>query len=224
MLLLVGVVSMVLLGNQVSERESELAKLKGEDAVVAAKATKLASYTQFRSLSEARVATVQSLADSRFDWERVLRELALVLPGDVTLSDLTASASGGEGSSGGSEGGGSLGAGLKGPSLALNGCAAGQKGVAGFITALKDIDGVTRVGLQSSSVSSEGSESASGGSEGECGGGAASASFSLTVAFDAAPVPATGEAVELAPESAPEAAQVASSETSESSTESSEGG
>ena len=31
-------------------------------------------------MSEQRVATVTSLADSRFDWERVMRELALILP------------------------------------------------------------------------------------------------------------------------------------------------
>ena len=147
-LALVGVVSLVLLGNQVSEREGELAKLKGEDAALAAKAAKLASYTQFQALSEARVQTVQSLADSRFDWERVLRELALVLPSDVSLNSLDASASGGEG--GGSGGSSSLGGSITGPSLALDGCAHGQDGVAGFITALKDIDGVTRVGVQSS--------------------------------------------------------------------------
>ena len=29
-----------------------------------------------------------SLADSRFDWERVMRELALILPGDVWLTSL----------------------------------------------------------------------------------------------------------------------------------------
>ena len=67
-------------------------KLEGEDAAAAAKATRLAAYTQFRQLSEQRVATVQSLADSRFDWERVMRELALILPGDVWLVNLTATA------------------------------------------------------------------------------------------------------------------------------------
>ncbi len=48
-----------------------------------------------RRCSEQRVATVTSLADSRFDWERVMRELSLVLPSDVWLVDLTASASAG---------------------------------------------------------------------------------------------------------------------------------
>lgn len=213
-LALVGVVALVLVGNQVSERESELAKLKGEDAAVAARAAKLAPYTRFQSLSEARLQTVQSLADSRFDWGRVLRELALVMPNDVSLNSLGASAAGGEGGGGGSGGASGLGGSISGPSLEMDGCAHGQEGVAGFIAALKDIDGVTRVGVQSSSVEGEG-----GGGKGECGSGGAT--FALIVAFDAAPVPAAeGEnaATAAAP---PEAAQTASSETSESSSESS---
>jgi Tfp pilus assembly protein PilN len=227
-LVLVGVVALVLTGNQSSEREGEVAKLKREDAAATAKAAKLVSYTQFRRLSEARVATVQSLADSRFDWERVLRELALVLPGDVSLTDLNATASassagGAEAEGGSSEAGGLRGA-VAGPALELSGCAGGQTGVAGFITALKDIDGVTRVGVQSSTVSSEGGESGGGEGSGECGGSAGSASFSLVVAFDAAPIPVSGEEAAVAPEAAPEAAQAASSETSESPTEAPEGG
>ena len=77
---LAGVTALVLTGNEIGEREDDLAALKVEDAAAAVKAKKLAAYTQFRELSEQRVATVQSLADSRFDWERVLRELTLVLP------------------------------------------------------------------------------------------------------------------------------------------------
>jgi len=214
-----GVVSLVLVGNQVSEREDELAKLKGEDAAIAAKAAKLASYTEFQSLSEARVQTVQSLADSRFDWERVLRELALVLPSDVALKGLSASAASGEG--GGEEGGagaGGLSGSIAGPSLELDGCAHGQEGAAAFVLALKDIDGVTRVGLQSSTIEAGGEGGESAGGEDECGGGGAS--FALVVAFDAAPVPAPEGEVAAAPESAPEAAQSASTSSSESATES----
>ncbi|HET8863555.1 MAG TPA: PilN domain-containing protein [Solirubrobacterales bacterium] len=216
--LLIGVAALVLTGNEISERKDELATLEREDAAASAQAARLASYTQFRDLSEQRVATVQSLADSRFDWERVLRELSLVLPGDVALTELSASGAGGEGAEG-SEGGGEL-SGLAGPSLTMSGCAAGYAGVAGFVTALNDIDGVTRVGVQSSSETS----GSSGGGEGECGGGSATVQFTILVAFDAAPVPVPEGEVAVAPEAAPEAAQAASSETSESSGEGAEGG
>ena len=57
-------------------RQAEARRRGGE----AREPQRLAAYTQFRDLREQRVATVTSLADSRFDWERVMRELALVLP------------------------------------------------------------------------------------------------------------------------------------------------
>lgn len=222
-LLLAGVVALVLTGNQISEREAEVATLKREDAAASAKAQRLAAYTQFRSLSEQRVQTVQSLADSRFDWERVMRELALVLPHNTWLTGLTASAGGGAESSG--EGGGSLGA--LGPTLELSGCTTGQEATAGFVTALKDIDGVTRVGVQSSELPSKAAAGGGGGgsesSGDQCQTRSFIAKFEIVVAFDAAPVPATeGEEAEVAPESAPEAAQVAKSDAESSSSESSE--
>jgi len=215
---LIGVAMMALTDNRISASEDELATLKREDAAASAQAARLASYTQFQSLSEQRVSTVQSLADSRFDWERVLRELSLVLPGDVMLDDLSASGAGGEGAEESSEAGGA--AGVSGPSLSMSGCAGGYRGVARFVTALKDIDGVTRVGVQSSSA---GEGEAGGAGEGACAARPSAVQFSLVAAFDAAPVPAPEGAAEVAPESAPEAAQAASGETAEGSEET-EGG
>lgn len=207
---LVGVTAAVLLSNQVSDREAEVARLQSEDAAAAAEAQRLAAYVNFRTLSQQRLQTVASLADSRFDWERVMRELALVLPGDVWLVNLTASATAGVGVEGGSGGGSSLRGGAKGPALEMQGCASGQPAVAGFITALKDIDGVTRVGVESSELPDEKSGagvSADGDASGGGGGGGNDdcrtrdfiAKFQLVVAFDAAPVPVTGGAEGEAP-------------------------
>src|SRR3954453_11449699 len=123
-LVLVGVTMLVLTDNRIADSKTEVATLKQEDAVAAAKATKLAAFTQFRTLSEQRISTVRSLADSRFDWERAMRELSLVLPSTVWLACLSASASpstaiaGGDGSGGGS---GLRGA-IPGPALELSGC------------------------------------------------------------------------------------------------------
>jgi Tfp pilus assembly protein PilN len=211
--LLAGVTALVLVGNQISEREGEIAGLEVEDAREEARAESLAAYTQFRQLSEQRVTTVASLADSRFDWERVMRELSLVLPKTAWLVSLTASA-------GGSVEGGESGSGLAtaalGPTLELSGCATGQEAVAGFVTALKDIDGVTRVGVQSSELGTEDGGGGGGGSEGgdECRTRSFIAKFEIVVAFDAAPVPAaasTGEAVPAATETT----ETTSSESSE---------
>lgn len=216
---LLAVVALVLVGNDISERENEVANLEREDSRAAAKAQRLAAYTEFRNMSEQRVATVSQLADSRFDWERVMRELSLVLPSDVWLVSLSASAASGVGGEGGSSGGGSSGmrAAVAGPALELNGCAEGQKAVAGFVTALEDIDGVTRVGVESSALP-EKSQSDSGGGGGqstgdECRTRDSIAKFAIVVAFDAAPVPepVTGESAAPPPAESAET----ESETSE---------
>jgi len=218
--LLLGVTAVVVTNNQIAESQNEVAKLEGEDAAASAKAQHLASYTQFRTMSEQRVETVSELADSRFDWERVMRELALVLPHDVWLVGLTATAGPGVSVSGGG-GEGNMRAAIAGPALELSGCAKGQKAVAGFVTALKDIDGVTRVGVQSSELPEEG-KAGEGGSEGggsdssgdECRTRPTIAKFEIVVAFDAAPVAETeGE----------EAAPVATGTVETTSSESSEG-
>ncbi|HEU5141545.1 MAG TPA: hypothetical protein VFU04_00135, partial [Solirubrobacterales bacterium] len=49
---LAGVTALVLVGNQIEERESEIARLEIEDAREANKAERLAAYTQFRDLAE----------------------------------------------------------------------------------------------------------------------------------------------------------------------------
>jgi Tfp pilus assembly protein PilN len=205
---LAGVVALVLVGNQIGEREDRIATLEREDEAAAAKAASLAAFTEFRNLSERRAVTVQDLADSRFDWERVMRELSLVLPGDVWLTNLVASAVGG----GDGGGGGGLTNGALGPTLELDGCAVGHEAVAGFVTALEDIDGVTRVGVDSSELGEKSSGEGGGGSGGgggDCRTRAFIAEFKIAVAFDGAPLSdAEGEA-EAAPEAAPEAAQVA---------------
>src|SRR6476659_5332006 len=124
--LLLGVTAIVIANNQIAESKNEVAQLEGEDAVASAKAQRLASYTQFRTMSEQRVETVSSLADSRFDWERVMRELSLVLPQNVWLVGLTATAAPGVNVQGGS-GTSNMRAAIAGPALELTGCAHGQR-------------------------------------------------------------------------------------------------
>lgn len=217
---LAGVALLVTTGNQISERESEVAQLERENVAAKREARRLAPYVQFQTLHEERVATISSLANSRFDWERVMRELSLVLPHDVWLTQLDAAASAQSG--GGAGGSGGLSASVVGPSLELAGCAAGQEAVARFITVLKDIDGVTRVGVASSGLPSRSEGEASSG-DSESGGGEGCqtrkfiAQFSIFVAFDAAPVPITAEG-----EGAASASETAENTASETESESSE--
>lgn len=224
--LLLGVVGLVLAGNEVTDREADVATLEVEDARAATKAQRLAAYTGFQEMSEARVATVSDLADSRFDWERVMRELALILPEDVWLVGLTATAAPGvsvEGAGGDASG---MRAAAPGPALELSGCADGQRAVAGFVGALEDIDGVTRVGVQSSQLPDKGSngESSGGGDDGgdECRTRPTIAKFAIVVAFDAAPV-AEAVAGEAAPVATTEPTEGSGEDESEGSEEEGEG-
>ncbi|MGN6664758.1 MAG: PilN domain-containing protein [Solirubrobacterales bacterium] len=226
--LLVGVALLVTTSNEISERKSEIVTLKQEDKAAQKRAEELAPYVQLAQLRQQRTETINSLADSRFDWERVMRELAKILPSDVWLTGLNASASpeaGSGGSESSGEGGGAsaLRGSIAGPALEISGCADGQDGVAGFVTALKQIDGVTRVGVQASSLPPKSSSAESG--EGGGGGGndcrtrSFIAEFQMVVAFDAAPVPASAEATEAeATAAAPESSSEGSEESSGSST------
>jgi Tfp pilus assembly protein PilN len=223
---LVGVTALVLTSNQISDRKSDIATLEREDAVAKAHAERLAAYVQFRDLREQRVETVSRLADSRFDWERVMRELSLILPPNVWLINLTATASPKATVEGGAGAESGLRASAPGPALQFNGCTTGQQDVAGFVTALKEIDGVTRVGVETSELpekesaagAGDAGDTSGGGSETDCRTRGFIAMFNMVVAFDAAPVPeisATGEALATATETAESTSSEASGEESE---------
>jgi Tfp pilus assembly protein PilN len=205
-LLLLAVVAVALTSKQVSDRKAEKASLEQELQQETARADSLAAFANFRAVQETRAATVTSLAQSRFDWTRVLQELSLVLPENISLSNLTGTVSpevsldsSGSGASTGS--GTDLRSGIAGPALQIAGCAPDQDAVAGFVSALEDIDGVTRVGLSSSGVqSSEGAPSTgSSGGESKCIAGPQTYNFEITVAFDAVPAPPTATAAPTVP-------------------------
>jgi Tfp pilus assembly protein PilN len=186
-ILLVGVVALVLTSNQISDREGEVAKLETQKAAATARADRLAPYTNFEQVALQRTEAVAELADSRFDWARVIRQLSRILPPAVYFEDLTGSAAAGAETEGAA-------AGVKGPSLTLTGCAPGQDVVAAFVAALKEIDGVTRVGLAKSTISKAG-PSGEDEAAGYCAIGE-KARFEIIVAFDAAPAsPNSTEAV-----------------------------
>jgi len=175
--LLAGVVVIVLASNQISESEAELTTLNARQAAAEARAERLSPYSKFQQVAQQRTSTVYELADSRFDWPRVLRQLALVIPKYVVLGKLTGLA--GPGAGEGEGGGSDLAAEIKSPSLILEGCALNQKRVAALITALHQIDGVTRVGLGEAKLPEEESGDTD---------GCKAYSFKIAVAFDAAPI------------------------------------
>jgi Tfp pilus assembly protein PilN len=195
-----AVTALVLTGNSISDRKDEIAKLRVEQQVAEQEAARLAPYADFRNVRLQRAATVTSLADSRFDWERVMRELALVLPADVWLINLTGTVRPDvQVSDSANVQTRSL---VAGPALALVGCAADQDSVAGFISALEDIDGVTRVGLFNSKQPERSAAGGSGGastSQEDCRTRDFITRFEIVAAFDAVATPPTASGVPAVP-------------------------
>ena len=192
---LFAITALVLTANQISDNESEKADLENQVAAAQAEAQRFNSFADFAALQQARQETVTTLAQSRFDWERVLRELAIVIPGDVWLTGLSASVSP-DAAASDSTSGTSIAAtpeNVQGPSLEIQGCASGHEAVARFLAALRDIDGVTRVSVLSSdkpeASSSAGGEGATDQTAGACSTRQFISAFQVVAAFDAVEIP-----------------------------------
>ena len=194
-ILFFAVVALAFTGKKISDKEGEKKAAEQELTAATARAESLREFEDFRKVHDNRTATVTSLAQSRFDWERVMRELSLVIPANVWLVNLTGTVSPAVTVKDAAEI--PMRDSVAGPALEIVGCSVGQDEVAGFIAALEDIDGVTRVGVESSTkaeeeVASAGTSTDSGDSTSEdCRKTSFTYLFKLVVAFDAVPTPPT---------------------------------
>jgi Tfp pilus assembly protein PilN len=198
--LLIAVTGVVLTNNQISDRQASIATLQSQEAAAKAQADQLRPYAEFASLQQTREQTVMNLARSRFDWERVLRELSIVLPPDVWLIKMSATVTPSvqlEESADIAQR-----AEVAGPALEIVGCGASQDAVARFAAALKDVDGITRVTVaksarpdqQLNSTSSTAQASGSGSSAVEdCRTRDFITQFEIVAAFDAVQVDSTSQ-------------------------------
>jgi len=193
--ILAGVTALVLTGNQIDERKAEVAQLEQDRAAAQVRVAGLQAFADFRSMQQARTATVSSLAQSRFDWERVIRELTYVLPSDVWLVELEGTVSPDvqlENAAGISARDA-----VAGPALELIGCTVSQDAVGRFASALGDIDGVTRVSVLKSErpeLSESLDAGGDSGGEDECRTRDSVTRFEIIAAFDAVPVAASAPA------------------------------
>lgn len=204
---LVAVTLTVVASNQVSDRKAEKASLESQVAEAQAEAQQVQSFADFASVQQTRETTVSTLAQSRFDWERVLRELAIVIPDDVWITNLNATVSADAAAAQGSGSGASTSSSasavsdtISGPSLEIQGCAGGHEAVARFLAVVHDIDGVTRATVmsserpdQTSAGAAATSGSASSGDSQECSSRKFVSRFDMAVAFDAVQLGATSD-------------------------------
>jgi Tfp pilus assembly protein PilN len=209
---LVAALVYVLTLNSINSSRDELAKAKADTARFQAQAQQLGPYGDFSKIKTQRVDAVKQLAEGRFDWERLVRELSSVLPKGVWLTNAAAADSlanagdtqAGSGFNQDSKNSSSSGAasnpGVPGPVVTIEGCAPDQTSVATTLVRLRELDGASQVHLDhstqpNSAGGSSGGSSATGSGSADCGQthGRDNWDFQVDVAF-AAPKPAPYQA------------------------------
>jgi Tfp pilus assembly protein PilN len=156
--LLLMVLGLVVTHNQTNSAKEKADEAAAQAAQAQARIQQLGAFANFRQVKLARETAVRNLALTRFDFERVMRELALVLPKDVFLTSFQAGpgGAGGETASAGATT-------TTAPTLTLAGCASGHKEVATTIVRLRQLHDVTDVTLNSSAKGTAGGGAAPGG-------------------------------------------------------------
>jgi Tfp pilus assembly protein PilN len=172
-LAVLGVAAVVLTSNSVKDKEAKVTQLERQSATAKAAAEQLRPYGNFAQVEQTRVDTVNSLVDSSFNWERVLRSLSRAIPSNVWLTSLSGTVSPDvklESSEGGSGGGSGAPAQVTSPSVALVGCTYSHTSVARMMVRMRNLDDVSEVTLKSSEKS-ENTDNAAAGGGGVGGGG-----------------------------------------------------
>lgn len=175
---------------RLADERTTLARVQVEAGAAEARAAALKPFTEFATLRQARFDTVGGLLDGRVDWARKLRDIGRVIPEDVSITSLIATASAGAKVAGGGSGQ-SLRGSSPGPAIDLVGCARTQAEVADLMIALRAIDGVEKVALANSQKSESSSRS-----ETECRADDQMPQFSMTMVYapPVVPAPAAGVA------------------------------
>lgn len=181
--------------SRLAEQRTELSRVGAEAASAKARSAALQAYPDFAVLRQARDDTVSGLLDGRFDWSRSLRDIGRVIPDDVAILSLVATASPEAKVAGGGSGQSLRGA-ASGPAIDLVGCARTTAQVADLLDALRAIDGVGQVSLASAEKSDTSSQN-----DTECRVSDQTPQFSLTIAYAQAP-PAAAAAPATAPPAA----------------------
>jgi Tfp pilus assembly protein PilN len=201
---LLGVLGYVLTLNSINSSKTKITEATAEAARLSEQANSLGPYGDFAKIKAERVLSVKQLASQRFDYERLVRELAHVLPSDVWLVNAAATntASGATPAPGAAPVAATPAAG--GPTLTLQGCARDQSEVAVTLVRLRELQGASDVSLAHSTQGEDGSatggasqSSASSASAGDnsCGDtdGKPNYSFQANVTFEPLTAPEQGK-------------------------------
>jgi Tfp pilus assembly protein PilN len=128
-------------GGTAGQKQSELDTLRAEIAAVPAPVVKDTSTDDaLAAVKTARIGALSAALTSRVAWDRVLRQVSLVLPGDVWLTNLSAQVPAGA----------TPVADVASSGFTLTGSTYSQNGVARFLSRLAVIPDLKNVRLQSS--------------------------------------------------------------------------
>ena len=182
-LLLVLMLGYVFVSNRAASQHSKAAALNQEAQLSEARLTALKPYQQFADLKRTRETSVTELAQSRFDWERTIRELSRLLPAHVFLSTLDASTTPEDNTSGTASTADSSTS--TGPSMKLMGCAPNQPAVAATLVRLRALYSAADVTLDDSTKGGESGATTPAPAAGAGDAGACSDyTFNVTVTFN----------------------------------------
>jgi len=180
--LLVMIVAYVLTNNSIDDAKEKTAQAQQEQQVAQAKIGQLQAYGDFATLKASREAAVKGAADARFDYERLMREIALVLPHDSYLTQLNSTGAAGDqtATTGTTT--------VTGPTITVNGCAPSHRGVAVAVVRMRKLHNVQDVELKSSQKAT--SDAASG-----PGGAICKVQWTASLAFNPESAPTTPQPV-----------------------------
>jgi Tfp pilus assembly protein PilN len=145
LVLLLMVLGYVLTKNGINDANEKTAQAQVEQQAAQQRVGQLQAYGDFSKIKAAREAAVASLAQVRFDWERLMREMALVLPKDVYLTAFSAAPGGATATAAAGA------ASATGPLVSLSGCAPSHPAVADTLVRLRKLHNVVDVTLSTSS-------------------------------------------------------------------------
>ncbi len=203
--LLLAVLTFVFSQNQVNDRAGKIEKTQAEAQQAEQRASALGAFGSFATVKQQREESVRELASARFDWERFMRELALVLPSGTSLLDVNASTDGSPAAGGSAAASpapapvaGTTGTPAAGPKAEVTGCALSQKHVATLMVRLGKMNGASDVELKESAASDDPAASSGASSDSAAAGNTGCPprkfQFSVTVTFAPADTPSADDA------------------------------
>ena len=184
---------------RIASGRAEIAELKAETSAAQARAAALGDFGAFAEAKQARLASVRQVAGARVDWERLVRELAHVLPHGVWLRSAEAASAGPSSPAAAPASAAASAAGAGGPTLALTGCAPDHRAVAATLVRLRRLHRAEEVRLGESGSLDAGAAPAGVGGASDSGGCGRGNEWSATV--ELAPEPASPDGEDGVPSS-----------------------